>query len=191
MGVPAWEKGHNTVWQPRETPLGFTHWAWTAHPCEPACWTLSPSRQLWWDDVVTRGQNARCLRNLWNNNLHKFHPVEIVVSLFPFSPSCSREITSYVPFAVTLVGTGLSMEYFLFPTPSIFPIPISLSLLFPPFLLTQQQGFTPFEDEWKRWSSYPLYKHLWASMKCWHQLLTYCFVVKWSLGLLQITCRIR
>lgn len=55
----------------------------TSLPWETACWTYSSSWHLVND--VPHVKSGRCLRNLWNNNLYKFHPVEIVVPFVTFS----------------------------------------------------------------------------------------------------------
>lgn len=117
----------------------------TVPPSKAACWTYPPAWQ--WGNGITLLKTGRCLRSLWNNDLHKFHPVDIVVWLF--SPSYRGEVTWSVLSEVILVDIGGTMECFLFSIPPIFSVPpISPShlFLFPP---------TPSEGEWKRCSSCP------------------------------------
>lgn len=146
-------------------------------PCKAACWTYSPARQR--GNGITCVKTGRCLISLWNNNLHKFHPVDTVVWLF--FPSCNGGVTWSALSGVTLVDTGGIAEYFLLSIPPIFSVPlISPFCLFLSFLLLllRMSG--------RGGAVAPPCEHLWGSSSCWYQVITPHSTVKWP-GLLQMT----
>lgn len=148
------DKGHSTWFHQRSKTASRT-----APPCKAACWSYSQAWQ--WGNGVTCLKTGRCLRSLWNKDLHKFHPVDIVAWLF--SPSCRGEVTWSVLSEVTLVDTGGTMEFFIFSIPPIFSVPpISPSHLFlsflPPLLRVSGRGAV----------AAPPCEYLWGSSSCWY-----------------------
>lgn len=110
------DKGNCTWFHPRSKTASRT-----VPPCKAACWTYSPA----WQQVndITCVKTGICLRSLWNNNLHEFHPVDTVVWLF--SLSCRGEVTWSVLREVALFDTGGTCNISFSPF-----LPFSLSLPF-------------------------------------------------------------